>query len=196
MSKDRTNHHRLKPSLVSTNYESSEIMTRLALPRKYTWVAHHLSIGNEYNAKLIEKVVKDETQIIGKWVESNDHPGKYEIHFEVLLTTDRNNNLAIRNKYFSEKLSLVLEEIAFSETALLKSRPSLAGTKIYVNFRTHNNGGRNEYWHRLGHWTQESMREASSMPEKRSEYHKKSSHTKKKHYDRHPPQMCRQCQKK
>ena len=162
--KDRTNQHRLKPITLSVHYESPEIITTLDLPRKYTTAHRDISIGHDYNKKLLEceDIVKSETHIIGQWIKNDS---KYEIHLEVLVSTSKNLNAESRTRFFCDRIGLILEEIAFAETALLKLNPSLAGTKIFVHFKSlESKYNRVEYWHRLGYWTSDSMRDPSEVP--------------------------------
>lgn len=181
--KERTNRHRLQPLAVSINFESTETMTKFNLPRRYTWVAHHVTIGREYNKKLIDKVAKEETQVIGEWIE---HKEKHEIRLEVLLSTDQNQNVEARDNFFKDKLGIVLEEIAFAETALLKAHPSLASTKIRIHFKAKDpKHERTDYWHRLGHWTSESMKD-TSVSEVTSPKKEKSSKKHDKYASRRP----------
>lgn len=157
--KDRTNQHRLVPLLLPITYESSEIITDLKLPRKYTSTHNdttkeiYISIGHNYNKYLLEseEAIKVQSQIVGKWIKQQCN--KYEIHLEVLVSTEQNPAAEIRNRIFCAELGTVLEGIAFAETALLENHPELRDTKIFVHFKSIDpKYDRVEYWHRLGYW--------------------------------------------
>ena len=169
----RVNHHGLKTLEVSIKYESPEMISSLDLPRKYTWVGHHISISHEYDQKLIQRAAED-THVIGEWVKAHNKE-KYEIHLEVIISSDKYTNVEARNKYFHQKLGLILEELAFAETSLLRTNSVLAGTKIRIKFKSADEKyARTEYWHRLGHWAAESMRAASEISERAPEKKKRS----------------------
>lgn len=155
---DKTNQHRLDPNALNIIYQSSGIITSLCLPRKYTTTHNDIpptlfvGIGHDYNQRLLstEEVIKNESQVLGKWLQKMN---KYEIHFKVLVSTQKNPQAEIRNAIFCKELGVVLESIAFAEAALLKSNPCLASTKIYVHFESIDpKYNRTEYWHRLGYW--------------------------------------------
>lgn len=156
---DKINKHRLDPNILNIVYESSQMITSLSLPRKYTTTHNdsppllYAAIGHHYNKRLLssEEVIKLETQIIGKWFRRNN---KYEIHFEAIVSTEKNPQAEIRNTIICNELGVVLESIAFAETALLTLYPELAKTKIYVHFRSINSQyKRVEYWNTLGYWS-------------------------------------------
>jgi hypothetical protein len=166
----RTNQHLLVPFLFPITYESADIITSLELPRKYTSIYNditqeiYLNVGHNYNKRLLSKgVIKNETYIIGKWIEKENN---YEIHIKISVSTT-NPESELRNKPFCQKLSKTLEGIAFAETALLLKHPSLASTKIFIEFRyTDRKYNRIEYWHRIGYWTQDCMRDPSEVVSK------------------------------
>lgn len=196
---NRTNQYRLNPTLLPITYESNEIIASLDSkngPRKYTSIHNdktgqiYINIGHDYNKLLLEEVAVEQSQVIGKWIKED---GEYEIHLRVLVSTNQNSNAESRNKIFYRELGLVLEGIAFAETALLKSHPRLASTKIYIRFKSIDSKyDRTEYWHRLGHWTQKSMQEIPT-PKPTSKPPKEIK--KKRHYQRRSPQMCQACRK-
>lgn len=162
---EKTNRHRLEPTKVLINYDSTDVMGGLQLPRKYTWVSHHISVGKEYDQKLINRA-HDETYVTGEWIrlQGKDSTPKYEIHIKVNISTEKSPNIEARSKYFRERLGLILEELAFAETALLKSHPSYAGTRIIIDFIAKDSSlTKSEYWHRLGYWAPESMRDKSEV---------------------------------
>lgn len=173
----RTNHHLLKPKMVSIKFDSPETITNLNFPRTYTWLSHRVFIGDSYNSDYMDKV--SDNYVIGDWVSVNNSK---EIHLQVMLkpTLSKEN----REKFLTEQIGLILEEIAYAETALLTLHPSLASTKIMIQSQ---DSSEYEYWHRLGHWAPESLRDISSKPEKKPEKKKKHSH------GRVAPQMCAQC---
>lgn len=155
---NKKNTHRLKPLLAPITYECSDIITKFSLPRKYTNTHNdetaeiYLSVGREYNKILLssEEAVKVQSQVVGKWVKVGD---KYEIHFKVLVSTEKNPQAFIRNKIFCEELAPVLEGFALAETALLKLYPCLGNTKIFVHFKSIDKAyDRVEYWHKLKYW--------------------------------------------
>lgn len=171
---ERTNQHKLKPLDVSIKFDAPEIVSSLApeivsslnlkselakgrWSRKYTWGGHHITVGSVYDTKLMERI-SDETYALGEWV-SPKGSDKFEIRLEVLVSTEKNPNAELRDKYFRSRLGVILEEIVFAETALLRAHPELATTKIRVQFQSLDpKYDRTEYWHRLGHWTAESLR--------------------------------------
>jgi hypothetical protein len=155
---DKKNQHRLDPLLLNIIYESSDMITSLCLPRKYTTTHNDVpptlftGIGHQYNKRLLstEEVIKNQTQITGKWVKKDC---KYEIHLKAYVSTKENPQTEIRNLIICKELGVVLESIAFSETSLLKLHPELKSTKIYVHFKSIDlKYDRTEYWHRLGYW--------------------------------------------
>lgn len=156
---DKTNQHRLDPSLLNIIYESSKMITSLSLPRKYTTTHNdvppslYIGIGHNYNNRLLstEEVIKNQTEVLGKWKQKDN--GKYEIHLIAFVSTDKNPQAEIRNNIICRELGVVLETIAFAETALLESCPNLASTKIFVHFKSIDpKYNRTEYWDRLCHW--------------------------------------------
>lgn len=165
---NRTNQYQLKPISLSINYESTDIITSLELPRKYTSAYRDLSIGHDYNNKILQHddIIKRQNQVVGEWVKID---GKYEIHLNVIVSSDENPDASTRNKMFCDKLGLILESIAFAETTLLKLYPSLASTRIYVRFHSlEEKYDRTEYWHRLGYWVPDSMRDLSETHSNKS----------------------------
>jgi len=161
---ERSNQHRLDPLLLPITYESSSIITDFDLPRKYTSTHNddtgeiYISIGHEYNTTLLSSVEARirESQVIGEWIKKND---QYEIHLKVQVSTKINPNAVIRNEYICKELGLVLEGIAFAETALLKLHSYLMNAKIYIHFRSLDPVyDRVEYWHRIGYWVQNSKK--------------------------------------
>lgn len=165
---NRTNQHQLKPFSLSINYESTDIITSIELPRKYTSAYRDISIGHDYNKKILQHddVIKRQNHVVGEWVKID---GKYEIHLNVIVSSEENPDASMRNKMFCDKLGLTLESIAFAETTLLKLHPSLASTKIYIRFHSlEEKYDRTEYWHRLGYWVPDSMRDLSETPSNRS----------------------------
>ena len=186
---NRTNHYRLNSLLLPITYETSNIITHLDLPRKYTSTHNdstfeiYISIGHTYNKFLLssEEAIKTQSYVIGKWVK-NDKNDKYEIHLKVLVSTPENPQSEIRNKIFCNELGVVLEGIAFAETALLKNNPHLASTKIFIHFKSIDPKYRRvEYWHRLGYWAPKDISDKSDKRDK-----KKS----RKNRPRVPCQMC------
>jgi hypothetical protein len=165
---EKLNSHRLEPTKVLINYDSTDAIGGLHLPRKYTWVSHHISVGKEYDQKLMARA-HDETYVTGEWVrlqtkDSRDTKPKYEIHLKVNISTERSPNIEARTKYFRDRLGLILEEIAFAETALLKAHPSHARVGIVIDFLAKDKASnKTEYWHRLGYWTPDSMRDKSEV---------------------------------
>lgn len=158
MCENRSNQHRLNPLLLPITYESADIITNFSLPRKYTSTHNdvtreiYMSIGQKYNKLLLdsEEAVKFETQVVGKWVKKDN---KYEIHLEVLVSTEKNPQAQIRNKIFCAELGPVLEGIALAETALLQSHPKYGNARIFVHFKSIDKKyDRVEYWHRLKYW--------------------------------------------
>lgn len=134
------------------------MITSPCFPRKYTTTHNDVppllfaAIGHNYNKRLLssKEVVNEQTQIVGKWVRKNH---KYEIHFDVFVSTNKNPLAQIRNAIFCSELGIVLESIAFAETALLKLHPSFTETKIYVHFKSIDlKYDRIEYWNTLGYW--------------------------------------------
>lgn len=172
--KDRTNQDRLEPLLLPITYESSEIIESFSLPRKYTSTHNdatreiYVSIGHEYNKILLEseEAVKTQSQVIGKWIKK-DH--KYEIHFEVLVSTLENPQAKFRNEIFCAELGPVFEGIALAETALLKSKPKYGDAKIYVHFKSIDPAyDRIEYWNRLKYWA--NNKDSSSDDKKKKKH--------------------------
>lgn len=177
---NRTNKHYLKPFSLSINYGSADIMTSLELPRRYTSAYRDISVGHEYNNKILQHgdIIKRQNQIVGEWIKNN---GKYEIHLNVIVSSDQNPDASTRNKTFCDKLSLTLESIAFAETALLKLHPSLASTRIYIRFHSlESKYNRTEYWHRLGYWVVDTMRDLSEVPSKHNSERQKDSENSEK----------------
>lgn len=167
---DRTNRNRLRPLLTPITYDSSSTITKFQLPRKYTSTHSdetkeiYISIGATYNPILLasEEAREVQSQVVGRWKCRN---GKYQIHFTVLVSTEKNPYPFFRNLIFCQELGVVLEGFAFAETALLKLYPSLAQTKIYVHFKSINPAyERVEYWHRLGSWVTRSCQIKSEGP--------------------------------
>ncbi len=157
---DKINKHRLDTNILNIVYESSEIITSLCLPRKYTTTHNdvppllYAAIGHDYNKRLLssEEVINAQTQIVGKWIRRNN---AYEIHFAAIVSTEKNPQAQIRNTIICKELGVVLESVAFAETALLKLHPKLGKTKIYVHFRSIDPiYKRTEYWNTLGYWSQ------------------------------------------
>ena len=92
-----------------------------------------------------------ETEILGKWSKKNY---KYRIKLTAIVSTEKNPQAAIRNIIICKELGVVLEGIAFAETALLKLNPCLKNTKIYVHFKSIDPAyDRVEYWGKLGYWS-------------------------------------------
>ena len=161
---NRTNQHKLKPFLLSINYESVDVITSLELPRRYTSAYNDISIGNNYNHKILqhEDVIKRQSHIMGEWLRKDD---KLEIYLTVIISSKQNPDAENRNKIFCDKLGLILESIAFAETSLLKSHPFLDSTKIFVKFQSLDpKYDRTEYCHRLGYWVPDCMRDLSEIP--------------------------------
>lgn len=155
---NKKNTHRLNPLLFPIIYGSSDIITTLQLPRKYTSIHNDntgeifLSIDHTYNSKMLQsdEATKVQSQVVGKWVKKNN---KYEIHLRVIVSSQQNPQAFIRNKIFCEELGTVLEGIALAESSLLKSHPKLDRTKIFVHFKSIDSTyQRVEYWNRLGYW--------------------------------------------
>ena len=173
---NRTNQHKLKPFLLSINYESVDIITSLELPRKYTSAYNDISIGTSYNNKILQHddVIKRQNHIIGEWLRKDN---KLEIYLNVIVSSKQNPDAESRNKMFCDKLGLVLESIAFAETSLLKSHPYLDATKIFVRFHSLDpKYDRTEYWHRLGYWVVDSMRDHSEIPSSKVNHEGDYSH--------------------
>jgi len=159
-SENRKNNHRLDPLLCPITYQYSELITNFSLQRKYTNIHNDetsevlISVGKDYNKKMLEskEAVISETQIIGKWCYKD---GKYKILLQAIVSSTKNPQTEIRNFIICNELSLVLEAIGLAETALVKSNPKLAKTKIYVNFLSIDpKYNRVEYWGRLSRWQQ------------------------------------------
>lgn len=156
---DRSNQHRLNPLLLPITYESSNIIARFELPRKYTSSHNdqtreiYLSIGHKYNKKLLssEEEIKTESSVIGKWVEVSTN--KYEIHLRVSVSTEQNPQSNIRNTVFCRELGTVIEGIAFAETALFSKYPYLLNTPVIIHFKSIDKKyNRVEYWHKIKYW--------------------------------------------
>ena len=204
---DRTNQHRLNPLLFPITYETAEIITSLGSQRKYTSTHNdvtreiYLNIGTKYDKRLLdsEEVIKDQTQIVGKWVVKDN---KHEIHLKVLVNTEKNPQAQIRNEIFCRELGVVLEGIALAETGLLKIHQGLASTKIFIHFRSIDpKYNRVEYWHRLGYWTQDSIKDKSESHRGQKERPKNedelySDKKKKKRHHNRPRPSCQMCQSK
>lgn len=205
---NRTNQHRLVPLSLHMMYESADIIASLSLPRKYICNYNNISqnlhenfisIGHNYGKYMPST---EEPPIIGEWTET---AGKLEIHLEVSINAEN------RNDAVCDRLGIVLEGIAFAETALLKLHPNLAATKIFIKFHsTNQNHDRIEYWHRLGYWTQDCMKDnsnnlISSQKQHRDigisdhKHDKINNHENRKHKERvnqrRPPLMCPACKK-
>jgi len=100
---------------------------------------------------------------------------------------------------------VVLEGIAFAETALLNKYPELGESRIIVHFKSLDEKyDRVEYWHRLKYWAPEKtcplthVKESLSVKEsvKESLSAKKKSHHRKKHYrKKQGPHVCMNCVK-
>lgn len=155
---NKKNKCRLNPLSFPITYASSEIISTLSLPRKYTSTHNddlaeiYLSIGPTYNQKLLntEEVRNVESQVLGKWVKKGR---KYEIHLTVLVSTEKNPQAQFRNEVFCREMGPVLEGIALAETALLEAHPKLGSTKIYIHFKSiEKKYDRVEYWHKLKYW--------------------------------------------
>lgn len=160
---DKSNQHRLDPLLLPITYESSELIDKLELPRKYTSSHNddtkeiYISIGHNYNKRLLssEEEITTQSAVIGKWVEVDRK--KYEIHIRVLVSTPQNPQSEIRNTIFCRELGTVLEGIAFAETALLNNNPYLRKTPIIVNFKSIDGKyNRVENWHTIGYWSNQN----------------------------------------
>lgn len=156
--KDRTNQDRLDPLLFPITYGSNQIITELSLPRRYTSIHNdqlktiYLSIDHKYNKAMLEseEAVKVQSQVIGRW-EKKD--GKYRILLTVIVSSPENPQAEIRNFIFCKELGPVLEGIALAESALLKLKPRLSKTKIYIKFKSIDPSyQRVEYWKTLGYW--------------------------------------------
>lgn len=194
----RANHHRSKSSALSVIYESSDIIDNLNLPRTYTMTETGYSIDHNYNKNLLSsaQTLKNQSQVIGKWIQQNN---KYEIHLEVLVkghappsdgaqlhlvSTEENLDAGHRDHMFRKNLGFLLEVIAFAETALLKSHPELAKTKIFIHFRSLDKKyDRIESWHYLGYWTQSQdikIKEKEEKREKKRERRKRKGRKKKR----------------
>ncbi|CAH6419012.1 Staygreen protein [uncultured virus] len=152
---ERSNQHRLKPLLCSITYESSEIIGDLSLPRKYTSVYNdetseiYLSIGHKYNKHLLSSEEAHENGLVvtGKWI-MNDN--KYVIHLKVHVNTKEDH------KIICSELGVVLEGIAFAESALLEQHSNLGNIRILVHFKSVDEKyDRVENWHRLKYWTRD-----------------------------------------
>lgn len=170
---NKINQHRLVPSMLDIVYESSNTITSLSLPRKYTTTHNDvpptlfIGIGHDYNKRLLstEEVIKNQTEIVGKWVKTDC--GEYEIHLIAYVSTEKNPQKEIRNKIICEELGVVLESIAFAETTLLKLHPELASTKIFVHFKSIDPAyNRTEYWNKLGYWQNKSHSKDETKPKK------------------------------
>lgn len=166
--KDRTNHNQLDPLLLSTIYSSSNLISDLKLPRKYTINAHStnttsddnsahgplvLCISHKYNKSLISN---NNSHIVGKWVKSSN---EYELHLKIILN---HKNKEFINRHCCEYLNVVLQAIAFAETPLLLVHPKFVNANIYVHFESNDSEyDRVEYWHRLLYWTSDHRIETS-----------------------------------
>lgn len=195
----RTNQHRLNPYLLPIFYESSDIITNLNLPRKYTSTHNdttaeiYISIGHDYNKYLLssEEVINNQTQVTGKWIYNQDKH-RHEIHLQVDVSTIKNPNAELRNTIFCAELGPVLEGIAFAETALLEKHPKLGNTRILVHFKSIDEKyDRIEKWHRLKYWAP-SISHTNSHDNKES---KKYDNKESKRYDNRSPQICTTCRK-
>jgi len=157
---NRKNKHKLNSLLFPITYESSEIIRKLDLPRKYT-IPHNdetgeifLSIGHKYNKILLssEEAVKVQSQVTGEWVKGKN--GKYRIYLEALVSTKKNPQALFRNKIICAEMSPVLEGIALAETCLLTLYPFLLETKIFIRFKSIDKKyDRTEYLGKLKRWT-------------------------------------------
>ena len=149
---NKKNNHRLDPLLCPITYESSDIITKFSLPRTYTNIHDDttreifISVGKSFNKTMLSspEAINIESQIIGKWAKKDN---KYIIILQAIVSTLKNLQAQIRNTIICNELSLVLEGIALSETALLKLYPKLSKTKIYVKFKSIDKAyNRVEYW--------------------------------------------------
>lgn len=156
---DKINTHRLDPLYFPIIYQNARVITSLTLPRLYTSTHNDdtkqifLSIGPKYDEILLNtpEVINVETEILGKWVKKND---KYRIQLTAIVSTEKNPQAQIRNIIICKELGVVLEGIAFAETALLKRYPCLKDTKIYIHFKSIDPAyDRTEYWGKLGYWS-------------------------------------------
>lgn len=181
---ERSNQHRLRSVSFSITYESESINERFSLPRRYTCVHNNgnmsLSVGRNYDRKMLSSP-DDQTGIIGKWIKKSQ---QYEIHLKVLVSTNDYPDVISRNKTICKDLGIVLEGIAFAETALLEKYPDLGNSRVLVHFCSIDEDyDRVENWHRLKYYVESNS--------KSNRVH----HKKKKHNQRRPPLMCPSCQK-
>lgn len=155
---NKKNKHRLDPLKCPITYDSFKIVTHLGHCRKYTSIHSDeteeifISIGTHYNKAFLqsEEAVKVESQVVGHWLKWK---GKYEIHLQVIVSSEKNPQAFIRNKIICEELGPNLEGIALAEQGLLAKHPSLAKTKIYIHFKSIDKEyDRVEKWHTLGYW--------------------------------------------
>jgi len=156
-----TNKHYLDPLMLKITYESTDIISQLEGTRKYTYTHGNICVGSKYYTADTNKY------ILGEWIKEN---GKYQIHIDAryIIIDD-------------DDISIMLESIAFAETSLLENNPMLAGTRIFVKYQDE----KVEYFHRLGHWTMESMKKSYKKKEKK----------KKQTYERRAPLQCEMCKR-
>lgn len=162
-SAQKKNKHQLQLSYLSVTYQNADMIKSPLFPRKYTTTHNDyppklfVSIGHDYDTCLLnsEEVIKQKTQVTGKWVKNDflKQNHLYEIHFKVIVSDSEHTDATARNEEFCKYMSTVLETVGYAESALLKSHPKLADTKIYIHFTSIDSSyNRVEYWNRLGYW--------------------------------------------
>jgi len=156
---NKKNKHRLDTLKCPITYDSFKIVTHLGHERKYTSIHSDetgeifISVGCRYNKAFLEseEATIVQSQVVGGWVKRK---GKYQIHLRVIVSSEKNPQVIIRNKIFCEELGPTLEGIALAEQGLLAKHPSLAKTKIYIHFESIDKAyDRVEEWHTLGYWS-------------------------------------------
>ena len=147
------NHNRLDPKMCFITYESSQMITDLCEPRKYTILKLgdkiHISIGHDYDRELI-KLDKLQHRVIGKW-DKKDR--KYQLRFTVLLSTQRYPDCEDRSEYWCENFGEYLEAVGHAEAGLLKVHNNLLDSEVLVYFKSHDEDYDHiEHWNKLGYW--------------------------------------------
>lgn len=204
------NQHDLTPLKLPVLYESEAAMTQFKLPRTYTSThnaeipGRYVSIGSVYNQYLLQlpEVIQTETQVVGAWKRKHN---AYEIHLEAIVSSMSNPDAAGRSKILCEGMHVVLESIAYAETAILKSHPELGRTKIFIHFKSLDpKYNRTEEWHTLRYWTSDAESSSSSSEEvvkpeikKKKNQPKKKKAKKSEKYQGPPPPKpeCKICQR-
>lgn len=125
----------LNTSRLRITYQNKNVMTFLAIPRRYTIKMEEstgqisISIGPSYD----KKKRKDKTnRVTGRWRKNGK--GEYELRMKVYVGNDVQLDELFKNKINCDLLSTYLEAIAFAETNLMYRFPMLQESKIYSHF--------------------------------------------------------------